>query len=83
MKYIFIQNDCLYCDSLIEKLNLFGLSDDVEISNVDESEDNEALYNELSVGRCEGVPFLFNNSNGLFLCGDIETDELKQWLVAN
>lgn len=33
--------------------------------------------------RCEGVPFFFNKTNGEYICGFSQCEEVRKWVAGN
>lgn len=48
--------------------------------DVEEGEAEKSLYDELAGGSCVGVPFLYNQDNGKYVCGFVSAKEIEKTL---
>jgi thiol-disulfide isomerase/thioredoxin len=78
----FYTSNCAYCDEVSTHLDSLEEELDGEAVRIDveESSDSEKLFKELAKDSCEGVPFLYHQPSGNFLCGLVSISDIKKML---
>lgn len=78
----FYTEDCEICKKMETELHKLEQKYDSEIMrvNVEEGEDERALFDELALDECGGVPFLFNQENHKSICGFARVEEIETLL---
>jgi thiol-disulfide isomerase/thioredoxin len=78
----FYTDDCEICKTMDPELKKLEDRYDNEIMkvNVEEGEDERALFDELALDECGGVPFLYNQENQKFICGFATAEQIEDIL---
>jgi len=78
----FYTEDCQICKEMEPELKKLEEKYDSEILkvNVEEGEDDRALFDELALDECGGVPFIFNQENYKSICGFASAEDIEDIL---
>lgn len=78
----FYTEDCPICKKIEPELAKIEEQFGGEIMrvNVEEGEDEKALFDELALDECGGVPFLYNQENQKSICGFATKEEIEERL---
>ncbi len=78
----FYTEDCQICKEMEPELKKLEEKYDSEILkvNVEEGEDERALFDELALDECGGVPFIFNQENYKSICGFASAEDIEDIL---
>lgn len=78
----FYGNTCPHCIQMKPLVERLEKEKGVQVKKLEiyDNQANAAKMNELSEGKCMGVPFFINTETGAFLCGEADYEELKAWI---
>ncbi len=79
----FYTEDCEICKTMEPELKKLEEKYDTEIMkvNVEEGEDERALFDELALDECGGVPFMYNQENQKSICGFADASKIEEELL--
>ena len=83
-KYTFyFGQECPHCEKMQKLLDAIESEKGKLFDRVEVWHDKQALkkLEKIDNDRCGGIPFLYNPANDTFLCGEIEEDELREWIA--
>ncbi len=78
---MFYGTECSHChamDPLVDKLEK-EIKVKVDRLEVWHNQKNAKIFEELSNGRCLGVPFFINKKTDKIICGEASYENLKKW----
>jgi thiol-disulfide isomerase/thioredoxin len=78
----FYTDDCEICKMMEPELHKLEEKYGSEIMriNVEEGEVERALFDELALDECGGVPFMYNQENQKSICGFANADDIEERL---
>lgn len=78
----FYTDDCEICKTMDPELAKLEqkYGGDIMRVNVEEGEDERALFDELALDECGGVPFLYNQENQKSICGFAKAEDIEDQL---
>ncbi|OIO65947.1 hypothetical protein AUJ68_01580 [Candidatus Woesearchaeota archaeon CG1_02_57_44] len=79
----FSGRECVHCkemDPIVEQLQK---DTGLRITHLEcwHDEKNLALFEKYDQGRCQGVPFFYNEKTTKWICGNCDYDALKKWAM--
>lgn len=78
----FYTKKCVYCEEVAQYLDVLEEKFEGEAMRIDveESPESEQLFKEFALDSCEGVPFLYHQPSGKFLCGLVSISDIEKLL---
>lgn len=79
--YEFYGDECPHCENMESKVEKVENTEDVEVKQLEvwNNEDNAEKMQELDDGKCGGVPFFYNTESEEWICGETDTETLRNW----
>lgn len=79
----FYTEDCEICRQIAPELRrLEEKYDDVFIRvDIEEGEDEKNLFDELALDVCGGIPFMYNQNTGAYICGFATSKQIEETLL--
>ena len=73
--------ECPHCERLEKNIQAFEAETGVKVERIEVWHDkaNLARLETIDKDMCGGVPFLYNETNKKFICGEAKVSEIKKW----
>jgi len=80
--YMFYGDGCPHCERMMPKVEELEEEHSVEVDRLEvwnNEENNEKMQEIEDFQECGGVPFFYNTESEEWICGETDTETLKDW----
>lgn len=79
---VFYGTECPHCDKMFKLVERLEKENNLKIQRIEiwHNEENTRLMENYDKDNCGGVPFFYNTKTKAWLCGEVEYQELLDWV---